>query len=182
MKMKLYHWFLIVIFLSSANLARGQQVHSSKMAPVILHYEIDGFIGNTHVPEGGQRDTDGTLILPNIGLNFKYWIDDKFAIGWYNNIVARTFVVNSDSHQDLDREYPFITSFVGIFKPWKNLSFFAGPGVEIEKNQSLFVIRLGIDYAFSLSNDWYISPRFIFDHLGGDIEAYTIGVSIGRKF
>ena len=96
--------------------------------------------------------------------------------------MARTYVINSDTYQDLEREYPFITSIVGVFKPWKNLSFFAGPGIEIEKNHSLFVIRIGIDYAFSLSNDWYFSPRFTFDHLGGDIEAYTIGISFGRKF
>ena len=180
--MQLYHWILILLIMSDGSHLFAQQVHSSKIEPSILHYEIDGFIGNTHIPEGGRRDSDGTLILPNIGLNFKYWFDDRFAIGWYNNMVVRTFVINSDTHQDLDRDYPFITSAVGIFKPWKNLSFFAGPGVEIDKNQSLFVLRFGIDYAFSLSNDWYISPRFIFDHLGGDIEAYTLGISIGRKF
>ena len=99
----------------------GQQKHSSKISTPVLHHEIDGFIGNTHVPEGGRRDTNATLILPNIGFNYKYWLDDRFAIGWYNNIVVRTFTINSDTHQDLEREYPFLTSVVGVFKPWKNL-------------------------------------------------------------
>jgi hypothetical protein len=54
--------------------------------------------------------------------------------------------------------------------------------LELDNNGTLFVIRAGVDYGFSLSNDWYLSPRFIFDLLGNDIKAYTIGLSIGKRF
>ena len=182
MKAPIKNAIFILLFTAGSSMTFGQQMHSSKIETPILHHEIDGFIGNTHVPEGGRTDTNATLILPNIGFNYKYWFDERFAIGWYNNLVVRTFTINSDNHQDLERYYPFIASVVGVFRPWKNLSLFTGPGIEIDKNGSLFAFRIGIDYGFSLSNDWYITPRFIFDSLGGDIEAFTLGVSIGRKF
>ena len=172
----------IILFTTGSSLTYGQQMHSSKIESPLLHHEINGFIGNTHIPEGGRRDTNATLILPNIGFNYKYWFDERFALGWYNNLVVRTYVINSDTHRDLEREYPYLTSLVGVFKPWKNMTLFTGPGIEIDKNHSLFAFRLGIDYGFSLSNEWFITPRFIFDYFGGDIEAYTLGVSVGRKF
>ena len=158
------------------------QGHSSKAREVVLHHEIDVFLASTHIPKGALDDSGGTLIIPNIGLNYKYWFDERFAIGWYNNIAAITYVVNSDTHQDLNREYPFITSIVGVFRPWKGLHLFAGPGLEIDKNKSLFVFRFGVDYGFSVGNDWYLSPRFMYDVIGSDISAYSLGLSIGRKF
>lgn len=177
------HHLLMTLFITLAfSINSFSQVHSSKKIEPVLHHEIDGFVGSTHVPEGALDDSNATLIVPNIGLNYKYWFDEHFALGLYNNLVAITYTVNSDNHQDLDRVYPFITTVVGVFKPWKNLSIFAGPGIEIDKNKSLFVLRFGLDYGISLNNDWYLSPRFIFDNVGGDIQAYTLGLSVGRKF
>jgi len=176
----IFQFVLVIIFTGTQLLA--QTGHSSKITSPILHHEVDVFVGNTHIPNASIDGTSTTLILPNIGINYKYWFNDRFAIGWYNNIVIRTFVINSDSYQDLEKEYPFISTVVGVFRPWKNLSFFTGPGIEIDNNGSLFVIRLGLDYGFLLSNDWYLTPRFIYDHLGSDIDAYTLGLSIGKRF
>ncbi len=173
--------FNIILCLSLGWQAFGQ-VHSSKQMIPLLHHEIEGFIGSSHVPEGSFDDSDATLILPNIGLNYKYWIDEKFAIGWYNNIVALTYQVSSDTHQILDREYPVISTIVGIFSPLENLTIFTGPGLEIDQNKSLFVFRFGFDYHFPLSNDWFLTPRFIFDNIGGDIHAYTLGIGGSKRF
>jgi hypothetical protein len=170
---------LIIILVSWQAFGQG---HSSKQTIPFLHHEIEGFIGSTHVPKGALDDSGATLILPNIGLNYKYWFDERFAIGWYNNIVALSYEVNSDSHQDLDRYYPITTSIVGIFKPWKHLTLFTGPGLEVDKNKSLFVFRFGVDYGIPLSNDWYLTPRFIFDNLSGDIQAYTLGIGASKRF
>ena len=160
----------------------AQQMHSSKIESPLLRHDCDIFVGTTHIPEGGKKASDVTLVLPNIGFNYKYWFDDHFAIGWYNNLLIQTFVINNDSHQDLVRAYPFVTSIVGVLRPWKHLSIFTGPGIEIDKNGSLFVYRFGLDYAINLSNDWQLTPRFHFDILGSDIEVYTLGLSIGRRF
>ncbi len=173
---------LMLILYSFINEVSYSQVHSSKQMIPLLHHELDGFVGTTHVPKGTLDNSNATLVLPNIGINYKYWFSEKFAIGWYNNIVALTYVLNSDTHQDLDRDYPVTSTIVGVFRPWKKLSFFAGAGLEFDKNESLFVMRFGLEYGFSLSNDWYLSPRFIFDNMGGDIQAYTLGVGIGRRF
>ena len=173
---------LILILFLFINETSFSQVHSSKQQIPILHHELEGFVGSTHVPKGTLDNSNSTLVLPNIGFNYKYWFDERFAIGWYNNIVALTYVINSDAHEDLDREYPITSTIVGIFKPWKNLSFFAGPGLEFDQNETLFVMRFGLEYGFSLSNDWFLSPRFIFDNMGGDIQAYTLGIGIGRRF
>lgn len=172
---------ILVIILNYSNQLFAQ-MHSSKQNPVVLHHEIDGFIGSTHVPNGAYQDSDATLVVPNIGLNYKYWFDERFAIGWYNNIVALTYVINSDTNRETDREFPITSTIVGVFRPWKKLHLFAGPGLEFDKNKAYFVARFGIDYAFSLSNDWYLSPRFIFDNLSTEIQAFTLGISVGRKF
>ena len=172
---------ILLIILTCSN-QLFSQTHSSKQIPVVLHHEIDGFVGSTHVPNGAYQDSDATLVVPNIGLNYKYWFDDRFAIGWYNNIVALTYVINSDTNRETEREYPITSTVVGVFRPWKGLQLFAGPGLEFDKNKAYFVARFGVDYAISLSNDWYLTPRFIFDNLGAEIQAFTLGLSVGRKF
>lgn len=181
-KRMVFRLFLIFFLLVTSHCLLAQRSHSSNMEPQVLNHEIDVFFGNTHIPEASLENSTTTLILPNIGLNYKYWFDDHFGIGSYNNLIVRTFVINSDNYQDLERKYPFITSIVGIFKPWKNLSLYAGPGVQLSKTQSLFVIRLGVDYGINLSNNWYLSPRFTFDNLGNDIEGYTFGLSVSKRF
>lgn len=160
----------------------SQHKHSSQITEPILHHEIDAFIGNAHIPNATLENSTATVILPNVGLNYKYWFDERFAIGWYNNLVARTFTINSDTNQEVEKKYPFATTIVGVFRPWKKLGFFAGPGLLIDNTGSQFVVRLGLEYGFALSNDWYITPRFMFDSIGGEIESYTLGIAIGRNF
>ena len=175
-------FLILTLFLLLATIGYSQHKHSSQIVSPVLHHEVEIFIGNSHVPEASIEGSSATLVLPNIGINYKYWFDDRFAVGLYNNLVTRTFVINSDTHQDLEQKHPVTTTIVGIFRPWKKFNFFAGPGIMIDEDEGLFVIRLGLDYAFSLSNDWYLSPRFIFDNIGGDIESYTLGVSFVKNF
>jgi len=177
---RLFFGTITVLWLSTIPIF-GQS-HSSKVAPAVLHHEIDVFAGSTHVPRGAYQNSDATLVVPNIGINYKYWFDEMFAIGWYNNIVALTYVINSDTNRETERVYPITSTVVGLFSPWKGLQIFAGPGIEFDSNQSYFIARFGIDYAIDLSNDWYLTPRLIFDQIGNEVQAYTIGLSIGRKF
>lgn len=174
--------FFIVSLSCLTTLGFSQHKHSSQITEPILHHEIDAFIGNAHIPTATLENSTATVILPNVGLNYKYWFDERFAIGWYNNLLARTFTINSDTNQEVEKKYPFATTIVGVFRPWKKLGFFAGPGLLIDNTGSQFVVRLGLEYGFALSNDWYITPRFMFDSIGGEIESYTLGISIGRNF
>lgn len=159
----------------------SQHQHSSQISTPILHHEIDVFIGNSHIPDA-TSESSSTLVLPNIGINYKYWFNERFALGSYNNLVARTFVVNNDEYNDYEIKYPFVTTVVGVFRPWKNLGFFAGPGALISDSGNFFIVRLGLDYEFTLSNNWYVIPRFMFDSIGGDIESYTLGIAFGKNF
>lgn len=54
--------------------------------------------------------------------------------------------------------------------------------MEIDKNKSLIELRFDIYNDFSLSNDWYLTPRLIFDNLGGGIQAYTLGIGARKRF
>lgn len=175
---------LVVFFLIMQLPFIGYSQHQSSQkhqAPV-LHHDIDVYFGSSHIPKGSLDNSNAKLITPNLGINYKYWFDEHFAIGLYTNVVTLNYVINSDSHQDLERTFPVTMTAVGVFRFWKRMSFFAGPGVEFDKSKNLFVIRLGLDYAFNLSNDWHITPRFIFDTLGNEIQVYTIGLSFGRRF
>ena len=146
----------------------------------IDHSKISVFFGSTHIPKGAQDGSGVTLIIPNIGVNYEYWFTEHFALGSYNNIAAVDYHIDSDNYEDIHKVYPVILSAVAIFRPWKNLNLFIGPGVEIDKNNVVFVGRLGVDYSIRVGRSgWFFSPRVIYDNLGTDYSAWTFGLDIG---
>jgi hypothetical protein len=75
-------------------------------------------IGHTHIPKGFHTaENNEALIVPSWGLNYVYHINEKWAIGWLNDMEIATYVVQEPDGDIIDRERPVITSLVGIFRP-----------------------------------------------------------------
>ncbi len=141
------------------------------------------FFGNAHVPAGDPAiDRSETIIVATWGLDYEYWFNPKWALGIYNDIELQAYFVNNDNVTDLKREYPFITSLVLVYVPWKTLSVYAGPALEIERNKNFYVTKIGIEYAFELPNHWDLAPGLSYDSKEGEYGTWSFGFSLGKKF
>jgi len=140
-------------------------------------------IGHTHVPKGSKRSNgDGPLIVPSWGLNYEFWLNEKWALGLHNEMEISTFVIDEGHGSEIERERPIITTLVGIFKPSHLFGFIAGFGREFEKHQNFWVFRAGIELEFEINHHWKVSPSLIYDLKESVYDSWTIGLTMGKRF
>jgi hypothetical protein len=56
-------------------------------------------------------------------LNHSFLINEKWAIGWHNDMKIIPYIVDEGHAAQIAREYPLITSLVGVFKPENQWGF-----------------------------------------------------------
>jgi len=147
----------------------------------VSKHRISIMIGHTHVPKGMVSTGGGPLIIPSWGLNYSFLINEKWAIGWHNDMEISTYVINEGHGSEIERERPLITSLVGVFKPGKTVGFLAGIGREFEKHQNFWVFRVGIEFEFEINEFWDLSPSLIYDLKESVYDSWSIGLTVGRR-
>ena len=87
-------------------------------------------------------DDPVNITLPSFGLNYTYFINEKWRIGLHSDIIIEDFVVKesassalNDDHdggeiQGIERGTPIASCIVGIYKPLPYLGILAGFGRE----------------------------------------------------
>jgi hypothetical protein len=119
------------------------------------------------------------LIIPALGLDYEYWINDHWGLGLHNDVV----ITHRIEHNMLSgRTYPFLTTLDGLWKPYKGLVFLLGPGMEFEEEQQVFFIRGGIEYEIELGHHWDFSPTIFYDNRKSAFNTCSIGLGFGKKF
>lgn len=130
------------------------------------------------VASDGQKFT----ALPSFGLNYDYWINEKFAIGLHNDFIAETFVIERlDGEAELERELPWAAIVVGIYKFENGLSPLIGGGVEIETNESLPILHVGMEYGREFAEVWEVGLNLTYDFKWEAYNSYAFGLSISCK-
>lgn len=180
---------LIAIFWLCALSAITQENHSEQEAEHSEHGEdfkkhrLALVFGNTHIPAGtAEQGRQGTLIAASWGLDYEFWFNRKWAIGLHSDIELLSYFIENDNHQGLEREYPFVSTLVVVYNPWKTLSLYAGPGVELETHENFYVTRVGFEYGIELPGHWEFSPGMSYDNKEGDFDAWTFGMAISKRF
>ncbi len=139
-------------------------------------------IGQGYIPQA-DNNSSNFLILPTIGLDFQYRMNEKWGVSLKSDIEIANYLVEDNDENKLERENPLIVSIPVTYSPWENgFSFFMGPGIEIEENENFFILRLGVGKEFELGNEWDFSPEFIYDLKNGSINSFTIAFGVGKKF
>ena len=85
----------------------------------------------------------------------------------------------------IDREFNRERAFIAVIGPSYELAprlgIFSGAGIEIEKNNNLFVVRGGLEYGFDLGKRWVLVPS-VFVDWKEYYETYTLSIGISKRF
>ena len=140
-------------------------------------------IGHTYVPGAKAShmsiNQNPALILPTWGFDLEYWFSHKFGLGLHTDLELLTYVLERDG---IEREQPFIISFVGIYHFYKQFSFHFGPGYEFEENMNFWLVRAGFEYEIQFKKNWDFTPTVAYDLKDGSFNTWTIGFGLGRRF
>lgn len=77
-------------------------------------------LSHANVSEGVENGDSKWLSLPAWGLDYDYWISDKWAIGIHTDIIVEDFEVKTnldDNEETIERSSPVAPAVVSIFKP-----------------------------------------------------------------
>lgn len=140
-------------------------------------------MSQSYVPEIKLEEEKSTAqFIPTDGIEIQYFFSEKFSAKWINEVEFQTYSIIGKDGEHRVRENAFLTAVVLGYEVYDKLGIFAGGGYEFEKNEDLWVARVGTEYEFELPGEWDITPAFIFDVKAESHTAYTFSLTIGKKF
>jgi hypothetical protein len=160
----------------------GSDTHTNG-AHEFKHHRVAVVIGHGHV-FGAESIGNGKDIvtIPTWGIDYQYWINEKFGASLKSDIEIMDYVVHSGEENQIIRSNPVIVSTVFLYHPSKGWNFLAGPGIEFEESHNLFILRAGMAYEFEVGKHWDFSPEVVFDLKDGNIGCFTWGIGVGKRF
>lgn len=163
---------VIVLLLSSFYVSAQEDFKHFRISPVLSH---------TYIPLA-TNEGDQTVIVPSFGLDLEYWFNEKWGIGFHNDLELETFEIETDDKKFIEKEYPLVLTFDALYKFYKGWVLVAGSGIEFEKSENLFIIRTGLEYEIEFGHHWDVAPTIIYDYRSNNTSTWAIGIGIGKRF
>jgi len=170
---------ILVLFTLSANGVFAQE-NQEELGP---KNKIALLSGYTWVPQGRNAETEKKefILVPNFGLAYEYWFNEKWAIGTYNELEIINISVEQDENQYIDRENVMTFTLGATYRILEIWTVTAGIGVETDKNETLRVGHFGTECIILEKGNTELSVELTYT--SKDIyDAVTIGLVLGKKF
>lgn len=156
-----------------------QAQHDNKEHTSVKGIRIAAVIGHTFINSSGM---DGNIYVPSWGLDIDYWFNHKWGIGLHNDIEIENFVVVTNDTEEIERVNPIVFTIDALYELGNGFVLSIGPGVELEKNESFFLARIGLEYEYDIKNNFYVMPTIFHDQRFDGYSTTTVGLGIGHKF
>jgi hypothetical protein len=98
----------------------------------------------------------------------------------HGDIKLQSFEIE-DKDIKLVRTNPFSVAVILHFHPVRHWSFYTGPGYEFESDKNFFLIKVGTEYSFEVTEDFEIALNLIYENKENVYDAVTFGVAFNKK-
>lgn len=160
----------------------GQEVEGREESDFFKRSRITVLLSHT-VINTTFLEEDKLKVFPSYGLNYDYWFNEKFAIGFHNDIIGESFAIKRlDDGLELEREIPWTALLVGIYKFDFGLAPVVGVGAELEKNETLIVCHFGLEYGVEFAEVWEVGANLTYDFKVEAYNSFAYGFSLSRRF
>ena len=191
---KKFAFLLITLFAINTSFLFGQShallehtkheqkdIIESKVKPhnVFPHFRGAVFISHTFIPSIAKGER---IAIPSYGLDLEYWFNHDWGLGLHNDLELETFIIEQDHEEFLEREYPLVSTLDLLYRPWKGIVFQIGPGIEIDRNKTFYLLRLGVEYEIELGHHWDLYPTFFYDTREDAYTTISVGLGVGKRF
>lgn len=174
---------LISLLLLVAMVAKAQEEKNDADKEEKYRHRFTVMMANSHIPNmDGVEGQNKFSIVPTWGFDYDFWFNSKWAIGLHNDFVLQQYkVIKEHDETIVERSYPFGTCIAVIYKPFYHLAFISGFGMEIEKNESFGMWKIGIEYGFELPKAWELSLNLQYDNKLKAYDSFLFGIGISKK-
>ena len=149
------------------------------------HHSITFALTHSFISQGVRDNDRDWLSAPSFGLNYNYHFNERWALGWHNDLIIEEFVVEDTRNdtENLERSFPFSTLLVGTIKTDRHWAFSFGGGAEWERNENFGMVRIGVEYGIDVpQRKMEIIFGFNYDILIEAYDSFNIGIGIGKLF
>lgn len=163
---------LAILSVSQFVRAQESEEHRPKIRGAIM-------MANSHIPkatEGGEA----VVVIPTWGFDLDYFFQSRWSVALQGDVKLQSFEVE-DGDTELKRSYPFALTTVLHYHTLRHWSFYAGPGYEIEGHKNLFLLKIGTEYSFEITENFEIALNLIYENKEEVYDAWTLGVAFNKK-
>jgi hypothetical protein len=137
-------------------------------------------MANSHVPSATQGGKE-VIIIPMWGFDVFYSFHKRWSIGIQTDVKLQSFEVEDENQLALSRSFPVSLALIGQYRAFKHVSFYLGPGIEIEKSRNLFMVKAGLEYNFEISEQFEIGLGLIYENRAEVYDGYSFGITFSKK-
>lgn len=185
LKLILVLMFLLPIATYSQEETEHEHEENSHHSEEFKHHSIGFFISHSYIDQGKVEGDRDWLIAPSLALNYNYSFNEKWGLGWHNDLIIEEFIVENekDEQSELERSFPFSTMLAGFYKPSEHWSLVLAGGAEFEENETFGLIRLGTEYGIHITGlDLEVMFSFNYDILIDAYDSMNFGIGIAKLF
>ncbi len=142
-------------------------------------------LGHAHIPTG-IKSGDGELGWLNLGsfaFDYDFYLHPRWAIGIHSDIVPTQYEVEFSLSKDdeiVSRTSPLSTLVTGTYKVTEHLGIQLGYGIEYTKEETLNVLRAGIEYGWELPKDFEFGIGLTYDDKINAYNTWFLGFMVSK--
>ncbi|GGZ77584.1 hypothetical protein GCM10007028_13570 [Algibacter mikhailovii] len=173
---KLLSKVMVLILLGNLNLM-AQETRSEE--PELKNSFLLNF-GYTHIPGSSElhSEASGDVFVPAIGFDYSREISERWELILMLDFELGKYLVLS---KELNRENAFMVLGGASYELFSFFKVMAGLGIELEKNENLFVTRLGGEFIHELNGPWGLMAGAYWDYKQ-EYATYSLVVGVGYRF
>lgn len=171
--MKMYFTLSFIVLLQTGIICAQEEAEfKPKLRGAIM-------MANSHIPkatEGGKS----VHIIPTWGFDVDYFFHPRWSVAVQGDVKLQSFEVE-ENNVELERSYPFALVAALHYHALRHWSFYAGPGYELESHENLFLVRVGTEYSFEITENFEIALNLIYENKDEVYDAITFGIAFNKK-
>jgi hypothetical protein len=132
-------------------------------------------MANSRIPsatEGGQEVT----VIPTWGVDLDYRFSPRWSVALQTDIKMQSFEIEHNQ-VEIQRNTPVTLALVPHYYANKHWSFMVGPGYELEKTENIFLVKVGAEYGFELTERFELGITAIYENRWEVYDGLTFGAS-----
>jgi hypothetical protein len=175
--MKNYTILLLLILTTTYQIKAQKHQNEKEKYSDENGFRIVGIIGHTLVNNQGLDN----VFVPSWGLDIEYWFNSKWGIGFHNDVEIETFVIKNSENDEIERVNPLVFTIDALYQFGNGFVITLGPGIELERQESYYLMRVGIEYEKDISKSLYLLPNLFLDQRLDGYNTWNIGLGIGLR-
>ena len=173
--MRLFFAILFFPIVSNVFGQKAQHLHEQSTQDG-LHLTF--VISHTFIPET-TVEGKSTIAVPSFGFDVEYFFPSRFGVGLHNDLELLIYEVKEDESTFIQREFPVLLTADLLYKLRPDLIIFGGPGIELERERDIPVVRLGLEYMAHIGETLTFSPILSYDYRINAFNSFSVGIGIG---